>query len=106
MPSVLNTAAAKDLILHAMGELLSNKMDPRQASALVQLLNCSHRINQDAELEARLEKLEQAASGAGASLSEEDSSSADVPAMELPGAGKSGTPSRPMKYAKKAASQA
>jgi hypothetical protein len=106
MPNVLNTAAAKDLILHAIGELLSNKMDPRQASALVQLVNCSQRINQLAELEARLEKLEQASNGTAASPSEKDLESADASANELPGAGKSGTPSHPMKYAKEAASQA
>jgi len=64
LPNVLNTAAANDLIRHAIGGLLSNEMDPRHAAVLVQLVNCSQRFNQHAELEARLEKLEQAASDA------------------------------------------
>jgi hypothetical protein len=105
LPNVLNTAAANDLILHAIGGLLSNEMDPRQVGALVQLVNCSQRINQHAELEARLEKLEQAANGAAASPSDKDLESADASTNELPGAGKPGTPSHPVKYAKKAASQ-
>jgi hypothetical protein len=106
LPNVLNTAAANDLIRHAIGGLLSNEMDPRQVGALVQLVNCSQRINQHAELEARLEKLEQASNGTAASPSEKDLESADASANELPGAGKPGTPSHSMARAKKAASQA
>jgi hypothetical protein len=73
---------------------------------LVQLVNCSHRTNQDAELEGRLEKLERAATGAGTLSSDKDPESADPPSNELPGAGKPGTPLYPVAYAKKVASQA
>jgi uncharacterized protein DUF5763 len=96
VPNVLNTAAANDLICHAIGGLLSNEMDPRHVSALVQLVNCSQRINQHADLEARLEKLEQKANDAD-SPSDEDPESTGAPSNQLPGVGK---------YAKKAASQA
>ena len=33
LPNVLNTAAANDLIRHAIGGLLSNELDPRHATA-------------------------------------------------------------------------
>jgi hypothetical protein len=105
-PKVVDTAAANDLIREAIGDLLSNKTDPRHATALVQLVNCSQRINQHADLEARLEKLEQASNGTAASLSGKDPESAGAPAKELTGTVKSGAPSHPVAYAKKAASQA
>jgi len=100
------TGAANDLIRHAIAGLLSNEMDPRPAAVLVQLVNCSQRINQHAELEARLEKLERAGNGTAASISEKDSESVGAPAQELTGAGKPRTPSDRAMYAKKAASQA
>jgi hypothetical protein len=81
-PKVVDTAAANDLIREAIGDLLSNKTDPRHATALVQLVNCSQRINQHADLEARLEKLEQASNGTAASLSGKDPESAGAPAKE------------------------
>src|SRR5438477_1905857 len=84
----------------------SNELDPRHATALVQLVNCSQRINQHAELEARLETLEQAGNGTAASISEKDSEPAGASANELPRAGKPRTPSHPAACAKKAASQA
>lgn len=84
MPNVLNTAGANDLLRQAIEDLLSNKMDPRQVSALVQLVNCFQRINQQAELEARLARLEEARNVPAGQVSEENFNSADAPATDVP----------------------